>query len=210
MSEAYPAKFIGWFNWEDVMGFKAFHFPLRSVAFVAILCILPNSALAQFWSGPVIDKVQLNVPFHAQDTLVWCWVASAKMAVEALGQKAPSQCDMLQKVYGAPCCTNPGLCARSGHISEIQNLISSFGFAASEIDTYGDGESFFEILRETEAPIIAWVDGNHFVVISGMRVVPSQIGPWGIVRIHDPIRGRFDQDWPVFSKRVGAIIKIEK
>lgn len=184
---------------------------MRSTAFTAIATLATSPAVGQpFWNGPVTERIQFSVPYHRQDTLVWCWVASAKMVVEALGKRAPSQCDMLQKVYGAPCCANPALCARAGHIVEIQNLISTFGLATSEIDTYGDGFSFFKIMKESGTPIIAWVDGSHFVVITGMRIVPSQVGPWGIVRIHDPIRGRFDQDWPVFSKRVGAIIKVER
>lgn len=174
-------------------------------------CLLPFATLGQpFWSGPVTDRVQYTVPFHRQDTLVWCWVASAKMVVEALGKRAPTQCEMLRKVYGAPCCSNPQLCFRGGHITEIQNLISTFGLSATEIETSGDGFSFFNDLKDSGAPLVAWVDGSHFVVITGMRIVPSAAGPWGIVRIHDPIRGRFDQDWPIFSKRVGAIIKIER
>lgn len=186
----------------------------RSHHFLLLFCItllaaLPRLAHSQpFWQGPVIDQVQLSAPFHRQDTIVWCWVASAKMVVESLGRRAPTQCKMLQQVYGAPCCAQPQLCARGGHIVEIQNLIARFGFSLSEISTFGDAFQVFNLLRETRAPIVAWVDGSHFVVITGMRIVPSQVGPWGIVRIHDPIRGRFDQDWPVFSRRLGAILSV--
>lgn len=177
----------------------------------AMLVVLPLIAAGQpFWQGPVIDRVQLEAPFHRQDTIVWCWVASAKMVVEALGESAPSQCEMLQRVYGAPCCSQPHLCARGGHIVEIQNLVEQFGYSLSEISTFGDGFQIFDLLRTTNAPIVAWVDGSHFVIITGMRIVPSQMGPWGIVRIHDPIRGRFDQDWPVFSQRLGAILYVDR
>lgn len=132
------------------------------------------------------------------------------MVVEGLGKKAPSQCEMLQRVYGAPCCSQPQLCARGGHIAEIQNLIAQFGYSMSEISTFGDGFEIFDLLQSTRAPIVAWVDGSHFVVITGMRIVPSRVGSWGIVRIHDPIRGRFDQDWPVFSRRLGAILYVDR
>lgn len=186
------------------------HWPCVAALF-ALMVLSASPSLGQpFWQGPVIDEVHLSVPFHRQDTLVWCWVASAKMVVEAIGEKAPSQCQMLQEVYGAPCCTQPWLCERAGHIVEIQNLIGTFGLSLSEISTFGDGFQILEILRETRAPVVAWVDGSHFVVITGMKVVPSQIGPWGIVRIHDPIRGRFDQDWPAFARRLGAILYVDR
>lgn len=187
-----------------------------AVAAIVALCGMattfnPTSAYGQqFWQGPVIDEVQLDVPYHAQDTLVWCWVASAKMVVEALGEPAPSQCQMLQEVYGAPCCANPQLCARPGYITEIQNLIAKFGYSLSGISMFGDGFQIFRLLRETGAPLVAWVDGSHFVVITGMKIVPSQFGPWGIVRVYDPFRGRFDQDWLYFSHRLGAVLYVAR
>lgn len=162
-----------------------------------------------FWHGPVLDEVQIRTPYHHQDTLVWCWVASAKMVVEALGESAPSQCEMLEQAYGAPCCSQPYLCERGGHIVEIQNLIRQFGYSLSRLSSYGDGFQIFSILKRTRAPIVAWIDGSHFVVITGMKIVPSNYGPWGIVRIYDPIRGRSDQDWPVFSRRLGAILYVD-
>ena len=79
-----------------------------SIPCTLIIASISVSALSQpFWQGPVIDEVQLRVPFYRQDTLVWCWVASVKMVVEAVGRRTPSQCQMLQEVYGAPCCSQP-------------------------------------------------------------------------------------------------------
>ena len=175
-----------------------------------MVSLWPPLATAQFYSGPTIDEVQLRVPFVRQDTLVWCWVASAKMVAEALGHQTPSQCHMLQQQYGAPCCSQPWLCNRPGHITEIQSLISSFGLSLTELSTFGTAQGIFDTLRETRAPIVAWVDQSHFVVITGMKVVPSAFGPLGIVRINDPIRGRFDQQWPVFARRVGAVLHVER
>src|SRR5690606_35096701 len=105
----------GWFrHWQCI------------AAIFALMSLSTSPSLAQpFSQGPVIDEVQLRVPFHRQDTLVWCWVASAKMVVEAIGEEAPTQCQMLEQVYGAPCCTQPWRCARAGHITEIQNLIGT-------------------------------------------------------------------------------------
>jgi hypothetical protein len=42
-----------------------------------LLAILSFPVGAQlFWQGPVIDEVQVEVPFYPQNTLAWCWVAS--------------------------------------------------------------------------------------------------------------------------------------
>jgi hypothetical protein len=175
-----------------------------------LLAILSFPVGAQpFWQGPVIDEVQVKAPFYSQNTLAWCWVASAKMVVEALGETAPNQCVMLEQVYGYPCCSQPWACNRPGYIAEIANLINKFGYSMSTLVISGNGYQIFNLLRTSNAPLVAWVDKSHFVVITGMKIVPSQYGPWeGIVRVHDPIRGRFDQDWSFFSQRLGAILYI--
>ena len=187
--------------------------PLLSafVVFVFLWAGSPGQAWQNgpYYPGPVLDGVQHDAPFHPQDTVVWCWVACAKMVVESLGKQAPPQCAMLQQVYGAPCCQQPGLCLRGGYIQEIQNLIATFGYTASNVSHMGDGWQVLALLKETGAPLIGWVDKSHFVVITGMRVGPSPSGPLGHVRLHDPIRGVFDQPWPVFSNRLGAVLFIQ-
>jgi hypothetical protein len=173
--------------------------------------IFPGAAAGQAFYGQVIDEVQLQVPFHRQDTIVWCWVACAKMVVESLGEKAPSQCAMLQEVYGFPCCSQPHLCAKGGYIVEIQNLIEQFGYTMSSLSFFGDGFGVFKKLKDTRAPIVAWVDNSHFVVITGMKIVATPMGPLGKVRFHDPMRGRSkNQDWPIFAGRVGAILYVDR
>ena len=54
------------------------------------------------------------------------------------------------------------------------------------------------------------VDQSHFVVIAGMKLVPSVYGPLVIVRINDPIRGCFDEDWSSFARRLGAVLYVER
>jgi Papain-like cysteine protease AvrRpt2 len=187
--------------------------PLFAILFAAIMMYggLMRGALAQqFYNGPVIDEVQLSVPFVRQDTLVWCWVAAAKMVAESLGNKTPSQCEMLEDQYGAPCCSQPWLCNRPGHISEIQDLINTFGHSLTGLSTSGTAQDLFDALQDSRAPLVAWVDGSHFVVITGMKIVPTGYGPTAVVRINDPIRGRFDQPWPAFSHRLGAVLAIER
>jgi hypothetical protein len=181
------------------------------IAAVTLWGGLPRGAVAQqFYTGPVIDEVQLRVPFVRQDTLVWCWVAAAKMVAESLGNSTPSQCEMLEDQYGAPCCSQPWRCNRPGHISEIQGLINTFGHSLTDLSTSGTAQDLFDALQDSEAPLVAWVDGSHFVVITGMKIVPTPFGPMAMVRINDPIRGRFDQAWPVFSQRLGAVLSVER
>jgi hypothetical protein len=98
---------------------------------------------------------------------------------------------------------------RAGHITEISNLIARFGFSLTRLAGGGDGFQILGILKETGAPIVAYVDNSHYVVITGMKVVESPYGPWGIVRVNDPIRGRADYDWPAFAQRLGAILYVE-
>jgi hypothetical protein len=187
--------------------------PLFALVFAAILmlgALVRDAQAQQFYNGPVIDEVQLSVPFVRQDTLVWCWVAAAKMVAESLGNRTPSQCEMLEEQYGAPCCSQPWLCNRPGHITEIQGLISSFGHSLTDLSTSGTAQDLFEALQDSRAPLVAWVDGSHFVVITGMKIVPSSFGPMAVVRINDPIRGRFDQAWPAFSQRLGAVLSVDR
>jgi hypothetical protein len=175
------------------------------------LGLAPTALCAQpFYQGPTIDEVQLSVPLVRQDTMVWCWVASAKMVAGALGRSTPTQCQMLQAQYGAPCCSQPWRCHRPGHIAEIQGLIATFGLSTTELHMSGTVQDLFETLRNTRAPLVAWVDGSHFVVITGMKIVPSPFGPTAIVRMNDPIRGRFDQPWPQFAPRLGAVLSVER
>ena len=174
--------------------------------FVTAVVLYPSLASSQ----QLIDQVQYAVPLEVQNTAVWCWVAAAKMEVEALGAQAPPQCAMLQQVYGAPCCTQPGVCARPGSAAEVQNLIAKFGFTATSINTWGDGWSFFRLLQNSGAPLVVWVDRSHYIVVTGMRVVQMPYGPLGIVSINDPLRGSGEQAWPDFTPRIGAVISVQR
>ena len=132
------------------------------------------------------------------------------MVAGALGRPTPTQCQMLEAQYGAPCCSQPWRCHRAGHIAEIQGLIATFGLSATELHTAGTVQGLFETLRDTQAPLVAWVDGSHFVVVTGMKIVPSPFGPTAIVRMNDPFRGRFDQPWVHFAQRLGAVLSVER
>ena len=102
--------------------------PGHYLRFWALLVVVVMAALVprEAHSQQVLDQAYIDVPFERQDTQVWCWVAAARMVALYYNVRVPSQCEMLQAQYGAPCCGNPVFCMRPGHITEIQALIASF------------------------------------------------------------------------------------
>jgi hypothetical protein len=138
-------------------------------------------------------EIRHNVPLIRQDTVVWCWVAAAKMILDWRGS-SPNQCSMLQQQYGAPCCLNPALCARPGHIAEIGELIRRFGGRPSSVAPPANGFILYDALRR--GPIVMHTREGHFIVATGMRVEPSPYGPLGVVLINDPFRGSFAVPFP--------------
>jgi hypothetical protein len=178
-----------------------------ALAIMAILAAgLPRTAGAQF-NGPVLDQAYLNVPFERQDTLVWCWVAAAKMVARYYNVQTPSQCQMLQAQYRAPCCSNPAMCTRPGYITEIQALIASFGLRFSQLGPPTDGWSLLSLFKRG-SPVVLYVNNSHFVVASGMRVVGTHGGPVGVVRILDPYSGPYEEPLPSLYQRWGAALYV--
>lgn len=152
--------------------------------------------------------ISYDVPFHIQETQVWCWVAAAKMITEYYArEEIPNQCQMLEIAYGAPCCQNPAICERPGHITEIQNLIQRFGGRVSEISPPTNGFLLYEQLKR--GPIVLYTaQGNgHFVVATGMRVVSTLYGPLGMITVNDPYYGQYEIDYPSLMQAwVAAIV----
>lgn len=176
---------------------KLFGFPL-----ILSLTLLSTTSHAQY-SYPLpfdYDKyppIHHAVPFHGQQTQVWCWVAAAKMVAEFYArQPVPDQCAMLEIQYGAPCCRRPDLCARGGHISEIQSLIEQFGGRASTFSRPANGFALYDALRRGPIVMHTRQGAGHFVVAVGIRLVPSPIGPLAMVSISDPFYGRYEVDFP--------------
>lgn len=166
------------------------------------LSLLAGAGHAQYPYPPPFDynrypPIHHAVPFHPQQTQVWCWVAAAKMVTEFYGRQAvPDQCAMLQIQYGAPCCQNPQLCSRAGHISEIQALIGRFGGRSSSVAPPANGFVLYDALRRGPIVMHTRQGAGHFVVATGMRVVPSPVGPLGMVSISDPFFGQYEIDFP--------------
>lgn len=161
----------------------------------------------QYWGPPVLDEAYLPVPFEQQETVVWCWVAAARMVARYFNVQAPTQCAMLEQQYRAPCCSNPGQCTRGGYITEIQALIASFGLQMTTLGPPTDGWTLLSIFKRG-LPVVLYIDNSHFVVASGMRVIGTRTGPVGIVRILDPYRGPFEIDLPSLYQRWGAAVYV--
>lgn len=166
------------------------------------LTLLAGTGQAQYSYSPPFDynrypPIHHAVPFHPQQTQVWCWVAAAKMVAEFYGRRpVPDQCAMLQLQYGAPCCQNSQLCSRAGHITEIQALIGSFGGRFSNVAPPANGLVLYDALRRGPIVMHTRQGAGHFVVATGMRVVPSPMGPVGMVSINDPYFGQYEIDFP--------------
>lgn len=166
------------------------------------LTLLAGTGQAQYPYSPPFDygrypPINHAVPFHPQQTQVWCWVAAAKMVAEYYGRRpVPDQCAMLQLQYGAPCCQYPQLCSRAGHIAEIQALIRSFGGRSSNVALPANGFVLYNALRRGPIVMHTRQGAGHFVVATGMRVVPSPMGPMGMVAISDPFFGQYETDFP--------------
>jgi len=131
-------------------------------------------------------RVNHYVSIVLQETLVWCWVATAKMLVESNTKRdAPPQCAMLEGQYGYPCCSAPHLCARAGHISEMIALIQRYGGRASRVAFPSSPEDFYRILKKGPLGIHTNEGGGHFVVAAGIE---ENDGEW-LVKIYDPFKG---------------------
>lgn len=165
---------------------------------------LSVKGIAPFDNTPT--RVSHLVPLHRQDTLVWCWVATAKMLIEALNRSpAPSQCELLSMQYQVPCCMDARICFRVGHIAEISNLLKNFSNRGSRLDFMTTAEKFYEMIRLNPIVINTKEGGGHFVVATGMRYENSK---W-IVSINDPYKGSYETDYESLRLISNALLVIQ-
>lgn len=157
----------------------------------------PPSVPDQQGDNDKFPPIRHAVPFHRQQTMVWCWVAAAKMVAEFYGRRpVPDQCTMLQMQYGAPCCQNPGWCSRGGHITEIQALLARFGGRYSGLAAPADGYALYNALKRGPIVMHTRQGAGHFVVATGMRIITTASGPLGMVSINDPFVGKYEVAFP--------------
>ena len=179
---------------------------LMSIVALASAIGLPASTFPV--NAQILDQAYVNVPFEKQKTIVWCWAAAARMVARYYNAEAPSQCEMLEQRYGAPCCVNPyNVCTVPGSIWQIQDLIQSFGLTASTIGPPANGYVLLNLFKQGRPIVIHLVQG-HFVVAAGIKVVESPMGPLGIVRILDPFYGIREMPLPELYMQWDAAVYV--
>jgi Papain-like cysteine protease AvrRpt2 len=171
----------------------------------ALTCL--NRAEAQV-PGQVLDQAYLPIQIEPQQTLEWCWVASARMVANYFSKQTPPQCAMLQEQYDAPCCANPQLCTVPGSIYQVQQLIQNFGLRASLVGPPTNGYDLLALFKQNHPIVIHLVQG-HFAVASGIKVVATPSGPLGIVRILDPLFGVQDVPLPNLYQQWDGAVYVE-
>lgn len=144
-----------------------------------------------FIGSPKAYSSELNINFHPQNTLVWCWAATIAMVVEYVTGNSIEDCEILN-IYdssrGGPgtCCRGDYRCIRTGQPNEMGHILGDlFGIHGRYISR---PPSFDEIKLsiDNKHPLIATLQtsgSGHVVVISGYEL-PDQ------VIVLDPMNGK--------------------
>ncbi len=138
-----------------------------------------------------VEAKELNVSFHPQNTLVWCWAATIAMIGEYVTGQPAEDCEVLSaydRMLMGPgnCCEFPQSCLRTGHSQEIKSILSNiYGISGYH---HVRPLSFDEIKSEIDddQPFIAALRGGfsgHVVVVVGYKD-PNK------VILLDPMSGR--------------------
>ncbi len=97
----------------------------------------------------------LSITRVAQQTNVWCWVATSEMVLNYY-DRPTGQCVMLSNWYQANCCWNPGLCQSGGTLEQIRTNLRYFGGLQASIAPR----------RLTLAEIKTEIDGGRPIIIA--------------------------------------------
>ena len=134
---------------------------------------------------------ELDVPFHRQNTIVWCWAATIAMIGEYVTGHSAEDCEVLSaydRAFGGPgnCCEFPRRCTRTGSSQEMKFILGNiFGMSGYH---HVRPLRFREIMNEidNDRPFIVALRSSfsgHVVVVSGYKAPKKVI-------ILDPISGR--------------------
>jgi hypothetical protein len=135
---------------------------------------------------------ELDISFHRQNTMVWCWAATIAMVVEYVTGDSIEDCEVLNKYDRSlggtgTCCYGDNRCVRTGQTREMAHILGDlFGVHGRYIPR---PPSFDEIKRSinNDHPLIATLQnpmgGGHVVVVSGYE------NPYRVILL-DPINGR--------------------
>jgi len=137
------------------------------------------------------ERKSLEVKFHQQNTVVWCWAATIAMVVEYLKDESLEDCQVLSKYDRALggrglCCEGAYECMRTGQSNEMASILGNL------FDIHGRYDprplSFADVVRliDDDKPIIAGLQkpsSGHVVVISGYDTSDRT------VKVLDPMYG---------------------
>ena len=131
----------------------------------------------------------LPVPLKLQNTLVWCWAASAAMVIEYETRQPIIDCQVLDAYARAMgrsggCCQFPARCMRGAIPGEIEQILLGHGINMRS-------QQFPAPLHEVQQhlnrghPLIIWLwrtpNSAHVVTIVGYR--------GSALLVHDPMQG---------------------
>jgi hypothetical protein len=164
-----------------------------------LLLVIANGYQPQVNANPI----DLGIPNLPQETDVWCWAAVTRQILVTLqGHTAPQQCELVAAASGAHpgyCCGNFNNCRRTGGLHEIQQLIAHYGGRYSNLALPTDPMTLYNTIAMRRAVIMAVqmspYGPGHVVVIRGMRIVPTPMGPMALLLINDPMAW-FSQEVP--------------
>ncbi|HEY1682121.1 MAG TPA: papain-like cysteine protease family protein [Candidatus Tumulicola sp.] len=138
--------------------------------------------------------VNLNVPYHQQDTSYYCGAASAQMLLDKIGASLIDQVTLYTLTHGNPLVagwyTHPNGLRTCMNQEKPAAFTSTFAVDA-QADVAFAMARIFGALSEGQSPVAALVqDGNHWVVVQGVQTsVPANasdpsniIGVW----VNDP------------------------
>jgi hypothetical protein len=136
---------------------------------------------------------ELEVPFHRQNTMVWCWAAAIAMVGGYATNTNAEDCQVLaayDRLLNGPgaCCQVPGKCLRAGGTQEMATILANIYHLRGY--HHVRALSFRELKNEIDRgrPMIAALQtgfSGHVVVISGYED-PD------VVVVLDPMSGRHE------------------
>ncbi len=128
-------------------------------------------------------SIEYEIPHIPQEEPLWCWAAAAQQAIGWVNNgRAPAQCAIVAMAHGIDvetCCNDrKGVCARTGEIPAIADLVRHYGGHAAETATVPrKPKEVYDILqtgatlliRLRPAPHDAAVGIRHMIVVRGIE-----------------------------------------
>jgi hypothetical protein len=125
-----------------------------------------------------------NLQFFKQEQSLWCWAATAQMALSAEMSSPPSQCQIVGRVLKRDCCSRPDSCNQKNFTA---SALYQFGVTSWSTPLTNASEVQKSIARGKPVIIIRKSDGGsrHAVLVYGVYEIKDEL----YFQIFDPIFG---------------------